>query len=572
MSYTKIKYLTILFASSFIIGFEYYRHNFLIYELPMYSDIILSSIIYFSMIFGYTHFVFSIIKKIEKRRQQEEREAKTIFENSIDGIFVFDHHLLLTELNRGAEIMSGYNQSKVTGKLSLDQLISYNDSFLDKSITSTLTSAADTSIKIEEAALKKSDDSFIPVSVTLTRIPAENHEEYKTAVIVRDLSERTQMEDVIKGLYEEATQKQHEAETMYRISQSITSIKDLKSEQMKPILYKVVKDIGNLFDQLEVGLLLYDFVKGSFELASISTNTMRDLMVEEFKLQVESRPYKSQHRYFSFIPLKKDDLILGYLGVYNINRMKISLHQKELMKNIVHNLSILLENIMLSQRMRDIAISEERERLSREMHDGLAQIISSIHVKLTALKENALAVGGSRCFECIQSMSIIDSLVNEAYTEVRQNLFHLRVPILNNVPFVSYLDSYIKNFCERHSFTTKIDIDFSPTKNELIVLEREKVHIIRIIQEAFANIRRHSKATHVEFSLKSDGLSYCFIQIKDNGVGFESTEKKQKEMSLGLKTMKERINLIGGDLKIISAPGAGTEINMTLPLEVEQYG
>lgn len=567
----KIKYLTIIFTSSFILGYEFIRHNFLIYELPKHVDMVISSAIYLAMSFIYSHFIFSLIEKIENRRQQDEKEAKILFDNSIDGIFVFDHNLKITDMNNGAEILSGWSLNHVKDKLTIESLFSFDDYFSNKQELN-LNTIGEKGIKIEETTLKKTDDTFIPVSVSLTLITNNDKTVGKIAAIVRDLSERTQMEDVIKGLYKEATQKQHEAEAMYRISQTMTSINDETSEQVTSSLNRVVIDISKLFDQLEVGLFLYNFAKGSFELTALTNPNIKDLLNEGFQQQVINNQLNSQNKYLSFIPLKNDDFVLGYLGIYNLYRINVTLHQKELMKNIVHNLSILLENNMLYQRMKDVAITEERARLSREMHDGLAQIISSVHLKIETLKATTKKHHFDACANCLLSIQAIDHLVNEAYTEVRQNLFSLRMPLLDNVPFISYLKSYIKQFGVMNSIFTDIRFHLSPSENELIILEKEKVHIIRIVQEALANIRRHSKASKIKVTLESDGLTYCTLTIRDNGIGF-TTERKQQSISehFGLNTMQERSKLLGGAIKIDSHQDIGTEIILSIPMEEDSY-
>lgn len=102
-----VKRWSILLTSLFIIGYEWFRHEFLIQNLSPRLDTLISSIVFVFGAVVFSKYVFGLIQKVEKKRLQQEREAKALFDNSIDGIFVFNSSGYLVDMNHGAEKMFG---------------------------------------------------------------------------------------------------------------------------------------------------------------------------------------------------------------------------------------------------------------------------------------------------------------------------------------------------------------------------------------------------------------------------------------------------------------------------------
>lgn len=562
--YTNVKILSIVITSLLIISFEFLRHKLFMHSITSNTDIFVSSVFFVIAAIAFSQFVFNLIENIERKRQQQEREARTLFDNSMDGIFIFNLSGTLTDMNHGAENMCEWTNEEAVGIQTLDSLFELELVLED----------IHSSIKIEECMLTKKEGRTMPVSITFSYIPNDRKEEVLIAGIVRDLSERKEMENVIKELYREASQKQFEAETQYRIAKKIASVRDLAADNKLAIVESVTKEINKLLFGEFIGLFLYDFSQQQFELITITDHERHEEILNLFALH-KNHTISSQKNKVSFIPLKNENLILGYLTIGEQKDTVWSLHQQELMKSIVNILTISFENVRMYQKMKDIAILDERDRLSREMHDGLAQVISSIHMKIEYMKVFTKTKDTDCCGQLVDLINELDKVVNEAYHEVRHNLFNLRTPIITENSFIHSLENYVIQFGKQNALKTEFSIQpheyeknsikYETLNKELEIPDFKQMHVIRILQEALSNVRRHSQATYVHV-----GLFYyddhSLFTIEDNGVGFD-LDRESFEGHYGLITMKERANLVHGILDIYSKPGAGAKVSLRLPKE-----
>ena len=553
----------------FIIGYESLRHKLLAKLIHPELDLFLSSLIFVIGATVFSHYVFNLIEKIERNRQQKEREAKTLFDNSIDGIFIFDSKLKLIDMNNGAKVMSDWTLADAVGVQTIYSLFGMKNkvNFYNESLFNN---------RIEESLLRKKDGGTLPVSITFSKIPNEDGESEKIAAIIRDLTERKQMEDVIKDLYQEATQKQREAETQYRIAKKIASLRDLTTVNNQPILESVTKEINKLVSGYYAALFLSDFSKKSFDLAAI-TNKEQSEMITKFFHKMNHNDKGENNQFVSlditdeqkvtFIPLVSEEAVNGYVGIVEHKNKNWSLHQQELIKSIVNILSISFENVLMYKKMKDIAMLEERERLAREMHDGLAQVISSVHMKIKLLELLVRDKDQACCNPLSEIINELNHIANEAYHEVRQNLFSLRTSMNSTGSFIDTLSEYIEQFASQNKF--EVNFEIYEADCHFSISDENKLHVLRILQEALSNVRKHSNATEVNVKYSCKNSKYYLFSVEDNGVGF-TPEKDEREIGhYGLTTMEERAKLIEGKLKIHSEKDLGTKVSLQIPKKGE---
>lgn len=569
-NYSALKKTSIVLTSTFIITFEALRHNFFEELMNPDTEQFVASGVFLIGAIIFTHYVFGLIEKIEKKRQQKEREVKAIFDNSIDGIFIFDNRLKLLDMNNGAIVMTGWSSEDAIGKQNIYSLfdIKENVDFNDESIFNN---------RIEESFLLRKSGERLPVSITFSKITNENQESEKIAAIIRDLSERKQMENVIKDLYQEASQKQKEAETQYRIAKKIASVRDLTTRKSQPILQSVATEINKLVEGDFTAFLLYDFSKKVFHLAGITKEEACETVMEFFS-KVNQSDHKemetaisfdiTDEKKITFIPLVSEGAVNGYLSIAERNsKRNWSLHQTELIKSIVNILSISFENVLMYKKMKDIAMLEERERLAREMHDGLAQVISSVHFKgkvLEFLVQDQTKESGSLLAE---NISELNEIVNEAFQEVRQNLFNLRTSMSLDRSFILTISEYIEQFGNQN----KLDVTFEVCERdcEFNIPGDAKLHVLRILQEALSNVRKHSFATTVKVTCSCENPDFYLVTVEDDGIGFTKEDNTKPTGHYGLVTMEERANLINGDFHIRTEQNEGTKISLTIPKKGE---
>ena len=210
------------------------------------------------------------------------------------------------------------------------------------------------------------------------------------------------------------------------------------------------------------------------------------------------------------------------------------------------------------------AQENERKRISRDIHDGPAQHIANIIMKAdicSIIIQKDLNEGLKELIDLKESVKV-------ALKEVRSIIFDLRPMTLDDLGLNKTIEQSVKSISEDFNIDIKLKLKPMQTEVESII----QVAIFRIIQEIFNNIKKHSKAKHVEVKLDY-GTKYIRLLISDDGIGFnvEETLKrvKTKGTSYGLIGILDRVNQLQGEIHIESLSGAGSVYNVVLPVNRE---
>lgn len=206
------------------------------------------------------------------------------------------------------------------------------------------------------------------------------------------------------------------------------------------------------------------------------------------------------------------------------------------------------------------AQEEERKRLSREIHDGPAQMMANVLLRSDLIERTYREKGPELAFQEIKSLK---EMVRDALTEVRRIIYDLRPMALDDLGLVPTLKKYLET-TEDYNKGTKLY--FQSNGNEVRLPGNYETAIFRLVQEAITNAVRHGKASQIE--VKVEWLkNHVTLIVKDNGAGFDQSIVKNQ--SFGLLGMKERIELVNGEFFINSSPGNGTVLMFQIPLETE---
>ncbi|MBA2175663.1 PAS domain-containing sensor histidine kinase [Halobacillus locisalis] len=555
--YKKYKILAILLTSFFIVSYELVRHYTLIHFLPRDVDVVVSSILFIVISIIISQVIFNTLEKLERKSYQKEIEAKIMFENSVDAIFVLNSDGEVLEMNGGAELLSGWKQKDgLTFEILFDETLHSLRFYRDKNDND--------SSPIIEKSLQTKDNGPTPVSLTFSFMNDLFTNQEKIAIIVRDLSERKQMENVIKKLYTEATQKHYETEILYQISHKMTSIRDLSALDTQKTFRDVTNKIQRLLEGDHVALYLKRSHNDGFSCIA-STPNFRN---QDYDFSEHSRLASYEFKDNKLVvPIQTEGHTLGFILVEGTEQMQSSMQKQDLIKSIKQIFSITLENSHLYNKLRGVTIVEERERLAREMHDGLAQEISSISMKIQVVKSLIYRKGSDgldsdRLKEFVRDL---ETLTNEAYHEIRHHLFNLRTPFQMQKPFLDSLMNYADIFEEHTEIEVEVKVREDFTFREANLSSEMKVHVIRIIQEALSNSKKHSSASSVIVELEPASVGFWRIRIEDNGNGFDYEMNKDQKEHYGLEIMKERAHLFGGYVEINSSRGEGTQIALYIP-------
>lgn len=202
-------------------------------------------------------------------------------------------------------------------------------------------------------------------------------------------------------------------------------------------------------------------------------------------------------------------------------------------------------------------VMQERLRLAREIHDGLAQTLAYLKLQLFQMQSMA----AKRDLEHLsQALDHNYGVINSAYLEVREVINNLRFNQRHE--FTQWLAELISDFEK----TTGMHVEHSGAEIRVDLAPEIQVQLIRIIQETFTNIRKHAHASRVDLSVMvCDGD--LILEIKDDGQGF-FPESVPDTVQFGLRGMRERAELIGADFQITSYPDRGTIVQVRLPASV----
>ena len=263
--------------------------------------------------------------------------------------------------------------------------------------------------------------------------------------------------------------------------------------------------------------------------------------------------------------LRRDDLERRLQGLLEmIERADHLVNQVNIVMNYLtsdlKNVGAALENAKIKQdfTLKIIeAQEEERKRLSREIHDGPAQMLANVLLRTDLINLTYQQRGGE---EAMKEIIDLKRMVRDALSEVRRIIYDLRPMALDDLGLIPTLRKYITTIEE---YNPKGKINFQNFGEEKRLETNFEVAIFRIVQECLTNGTKHGKFT--EAWVKVEWLKQKInIIVKDNGAGFDPEVVKEK--SFGLIGMKERVDLLDGTMKIISSPGKGTTILFSIPL------
>ncbi|HEV8353011.1 MAG TPA: HAMP domain-containing protein [bacterium] len=217
------------------------------------------------------------------------------------------------------------------------------------------------------------------------------------------------------------------------------------------------------------------------------------------------------------------------------------------------------ENAQLQERLQSVAVVEERERIAREMHDSVGQVLGYVNTKAQAV--TALLETG-RVAEAQTQLTQLELAARGVYRDLREAILGLRATTGSGGQLVPVVTEYADRFAALSGVDVRVEVDGDPARYAFSATA--ELHLLRIIQEALTNIRKHAGARSALVHLSTDGGA-ALVTIADDGVGFPFTDRSTgHRFGFGLQTMRERAEAVGGTLTISSRAGGGTEVQVRL--------
>lgn len=251
------------------------------------------------------------------------------------------------------------------------------------------------------------------------------------------------------------------------------------------------------------------------------------------------------------------------LGIYNLFVEKLGLSEREDIKDILTNigqhLSMAITKAYWEEESHRISIMQERAMLAHELHDSLAQTLASLRFRVSMLQQTLKQRNKKSSSAEAETEQIKESL-DEANFELRELLAHFRIRMDERG-----LIPATENLIERFKSESNIHVFFQNECPSLKLSPIVEVHVLHIIQEALANIRKHSDAKNVRVLIHCTQHQHFHVLIEDDGMGIENKiSSAVPGEHVGLTIMRERATRIGAELTIESEPGEGTRIEIEL--------
>jgi PAS domain S-box-containing protein len=497
--------------------------------------------------------------------------SHSIIENVNVWLNVYDKDLNLVFWNAVAEKISGYSRDEVLGHSMVWEWL-YPDETYRKFI---ILRAAD--LLVGEATIEDWETQILCRNNEVKTIAwnsqavYDDSDQFQGAITFGyDVTSRKNAEDALKKAHDELSVLLNVASvTSGSIDLDVILRRSL--EQVLPIM-KSAKGLIHLWqeDAQELHLAAYKGLPDPSVTELLALTIEKGIIGRVFQEEVpisipnlitelDDAPANVPHRLFHAylgVPMKAKGHVCGVFSVLGKAEQQFTVDEITLLTSIADQIGVAVENARLYQQSRQLAVSEERRRLARELHDAVTQSLYSLTL---------FAEAGHRSLQSgdLEDASIylteLGTTAQSALREMRLLLHELRPLVLESEGLLEAVQRRLDAVERRVGI--KARLKGSPQLQLPPHIEQE---LYRIIQEALNNTLRHAAAQRVSVTIQQIEEMLA-VEIADNGVGFDP-EIVRNQGGIGLESMRERAKELGGELQIYSALGEGTTTTIKLQL------
>ncbi len=258
-------------------------------------------------------------------------------------------------------------------------------------------------------------------------------------------------------------------------------------------------------------------------------------------------------------PLQRGGTTIGLLAVGAAEARSFDADALETLSSLANQATIALENARLESRLRELAVVGERERIARELHDGLSQVLGYVNTKSQAV-DGFLAAG--RIDEARVQLGELSAAARSVYVDVRETILGLRSPIGPAAGLVAAIRAHAAGVAESAKLAIRVH---AAAEVERARLDPElETQAFRIVAEALTNVRKHAAARRAVVELRTSG-DRLNVTVRDDGRGFPANGSVDGRTHYGLRSMAERAEGIGGTVEWDNAPGGGAVVRLEMP-------
>ena len=254
------------------------------------------------------------------------------------------------------------------------------------------------------------------------------------------------------------------------------------------------------------------------------------------------------------VPVRLHERLMGEVDLFFHARVAPSGAERSLFEALTSHLASAMENLRLNALEKEAAVAQERNLLASELHDSIAQSLAFLKIQVQLMRD-ALASGNQQAIA--QVLEEIDAGVRESYGDVRELLVHFRTRT-NTEDIETALITTLHKFELQSGLKAHLQVQ----GHGLPLAPDLQIQVLHIVQEALSNVRKHAQATQVWLDVQQQ--PEWRFEVRDDGSGFDH-ETGIDDTHVGLRIMRERAERIGARLEVISTPGTGTSVLLTLP-------
>ncbi|MFC1984068.1 histidine kinase [Chloroflexota bacterium] len=276
-------------------------------------------------------------------------------------------------------------------------------------------------------------------------------------------------------------------------------------------------------------------------------------------------------------PIRSKGNLIGILAVGK--KQSDSLYSDEevdLLMTIANEAAIAIENARMLDSLKNEQLrasqlltqavqaqEEERQRISADLHDGVAQWLAAASYRAQTIN---VLLSRNNHDETRDELTTMENTIDKSLKELRRVVVGLRPPALDELGLSHSLRQSLEDLK-----TDVVECHFSEVGTPVRLPSNIEIVVYRVVQEALTNIRKHANATKVNLRLQFQ-TDKLLVEIRDNGIGFDLSQTLDSAISvghMGLLGMRQRAEILGGDIKIKADEGAGTAIILSLPIQLQ---
>ena len=510
---------------------------------------------------------------------EREQRYRSMFESAMDAMFITDMDDRVIDANPAACAMHGYTVEELRAMPPFanvhPSIQSTNNSYLE-----TLRSGKQ--FRGRTLKVRRDGSTFLADAVAS---PITSNGKPQILLVLRDITEQGRYE---KELERRVAERTRELGTMLAVTNSLASTLDpsgvmaLILDQMQSVvpysgaaillldgedlLVKAARGplaadpgltaVNQRFSVVHLDRLLTTLKRR--EVVVIDDVRGPDVLATEYRLAVGDAIDGALQLVVSWmgVPMIRQGQFLGMLTLSVSEAGGFTQHDADLALTLANQAAIALENARLFSQASSVAALEERQRLARELHDSVSQALYGIALGARTARRRLPEDAAS---EIVEPLDYVLSLAEAGMAEMRALIFELRPESLELEGLVPSMRRQIAATEARYQLTVAVDLPDEP----MIPLQI-KEGVYRIAQESLHNTVKHAVAKNVSVRLVC-GASALDLYLRDDGQGFDPAGEFRGH--LGLKSMRERAENLGGLFEIASAPGEGTRVHVWIPLE-----